>query len=90
MDVRNAKEVYYMTRFFSSWHSATTFYSVERVARLLKVKPETVLSYIRSGKLNAEKIGNTYKISSEDLLDFLEMILKGAALRTERRCKSVV
>ncbi len=88
MDVQNAKDLYHMARFFSSWYSSTPCYSVEKVARLLKVKPETVASYIVSGKLNAEKLGNTYKIPLEDLLDFLEIQIRGLELRRERRCQS--
>ncbi len=45
--------------------------SVEQVARELKVNPETVRGWIRSGELVAIDLGG-YRIKRSDLNDFLE------------------
>jgi excisionase family DNA binding protein len=42
-------------------------YSVEQVAALLGLHVRTVRSYIRSGQLNAVRIGKQYRISRSDL-----------------------
>ncbi|MFC7340572.1 helix-turn-helix domain-containing protein [Saccharopolyspora griseoalba] len=42
-------------------------YSVEQVAALLGLHVRTVRSYIRSGRLNAVRIGKQYRISRADL-----------------------
>ncbi|RRO15769.1 DNA-binding protein [Saccharopolyspora rhizosphaerae] len=42
-------------------------YSVEQVAALLGLHVRTVRSYIRSGRLNAVRIGKQYRISRSDL-----------------------
>lgn len=45
--------------------------SVEDVANELKVNPETVRVWIRSGELVALSIGRGYRISRTDLDDFI-------------------
>ena len=47
------------------------FLTVEQVARELKVNPETVRGWIRSGELVAIDLGG-YRIARSDLNDFLE------------------
>ncbi|SFS55643.1 DNA binding domain-containing protein, excisionase family [Saccharopolyspora flava] len=42
-------------------------YSVEQVAALLGLHVRTVRSYIRSGRLNAVRIGKQYRIAKSDL-----------------------
>ena len=44
----------------------------EQVAEILKVRKDTVYSWIRAGKLPAAKLGNRYRISEEDLQAFVE------------------
>ncbi len=48
------------------------FYTVEQVADLLKVHWQTVLNYIKSGKLKAVKLGKGYRISKEAIDDFIK------------------
>ncbi len=48
-----------------------SFYTVEQVAALLQVHWQTVLNYIKSGKLKALKLGKGYRVSKENLKQFL-------------------
>lgn len=45
--------------------------TVKEVSLYLKLNPLTVYEYIRSGKLQAVKLGRYYRISEEDLTVFL-------------------
>ncbi|MBB5393814.1 MULTISPECIES: helix-turn-helix domain-containing protein [unclassified Herbaspirillum] len=45
-------------------------YTVEEVARQLKLHVKTVLRHIKEGRLRASKIGKSYRISGPDLNDF--------------------
>lgn len=47
------------------------FLTVEQVAKLLKVHWQTILNYIKSGKLMALKLGKGYRISRENLEKFI-------------------
>lgn len=49
------------------------FYTVEQVAELLKVHWQTVLNYIKNGKLKAVKLGKGYRISKEALQEFIKI-----------------
>ncbi|MCL5439038.1 MAG: helix-turn-helix domain-containing protein [Patescibacteria group bacterium] len=44
----------------------------KEVAELLKLNILTVYAYIRKGKLNAIRFGRSYRISNEDLNEFIE------------------
>ena len=46
--------------------------TVAQVADRLQVNAETVRVWIRSGELEAVDIGNEYRISPDDLRDFLQ------------------
>jgi excisionase family DNA binding protein len=46
--------------------------TVEEVAGKLQVHWQTILSYIKSGKLRAVKLGRGYRIDPEDLSSFIE------------------
>jgi len=46
-------------------------YTVEDVAKILKVQNRTVRDYIRGGKLKAVKLGRAYRVREEDLKAFL-------------------
>lgn len=48
------------------------FFTVEEVARMLKLHWQTVLTYIKTGKLHAVKMGKGYRITKEDLDKFIE------------------
>jgi len=48
--------------------------TVEQVSSILQVHWQTVLTYIKSGKLRAAKLGRGYRVTQEDLEDFVESI----------------
>lgn len=48
------------------------FLTVEQVSELLQVHWQTVLNYIKSGKIKAIKLGKGYRISKEDLNQFIK------------------
>lgn len=48
------------------------FYTVKQVAELLKVHWQTVLNYIKNGKLKAVKLGKGYRISKGALDEFIK------------------
>lgn len=47
---------------------SNTFFTVSQVAELLQVHWQTVLNYIKSGRLEAVRLGKGYRIS-QDALD---------------------
>jgi len=49
-----------------------TFYTVDQIAEMLKVHWQTVLNYIKSGKLEALKLGKGYRISQRALNRFIK------------------
>lgn len=49
-----------------------SFYTVEQVAELLQVHWQTVLNYIKNGKLKALRLGKGYRITKEDLDKFIK------------------
>lgn len=51
---------------------SNSFYTVEQVAELLQVHWQTVLNYIKGGKLEAMKLGRGYRISKESLDRFIK------------------
>ena len=46
-------------------------YTVDEVADILQVTRRTVYNYIKEGKLNAKKIGKSWRITSKDIEDLL-------------------
>lgn len=48
------------------------YYSIEEVAKMLKVAYLTVYRWIQSGKLEAVKAGKQYRIKKEKLNNFLK------------------
>ncbi len=48
------------------------FLTVEEVSQKLQVHWQTILTYIKSGKLRAVKLGRGYRIDPEDFRDFIE------------------
>ena len=49
-----------------------SFMTVEQVAELLQVHWQTVLNYIKSGKLEAVRLGKGYRISDSALNKFIQ------------------
>lgn len=48
------------------------YYSIEEVAKMLKVAYLTVYRWVQSGKLKAYKAGKQYRIKKEDLDMFID------------------
>ena len=46
--------------------------TVKETADVLKLNVLTVYDYIRSGRLNAVKLGRYYRVTHKDLIDFIE------------------
>ena len=51
------------------------FYTVDELASILKVDPETVRRFIWNKKLKAFKVGGSWRISKEELKKYLEEVL---------------
>jgi excisionase family DNA binding protein len=49
---------------------SNSFYTVLQVSELLQVHWQTVLNYIKNGKLEAVKLGKGYRISKEAIDQF--------------------
>lgn len=49
----------------------TTAYSTKEAAEMLDKKPRDVWSYIKSGKLKAQKVGRTWYITEKTLTEFV-------------------
>jgi len=61
--------------------NTNNFYTVEEVASLLKVHPNTVRGWIRQGKLNAIKINTLTRIRKADLEIFMKPFKEGPAIK---------
>jgi excisionase family DNA binding protein len=51
--------------------------TTEQVSEILQILPKTVREYIRDGKLPASKFGKVWRVSEEDLEQFIERQRKG-------------
>lgn len=49
-----------------------TAYTVQEVAKILKLSSQTVRSYINKGRIKAQKIGTAYYIAEENLQSFIK------------------
>jgi excisionase family DNA binding protein len=58
--------------------------TVEEVASELRVHPETVRSWIRTGELDAVDIGREYRIYRADLDDFIQRRRTGKKRKKEK------
>ena len=50
-----------------------TVYTVEQVAEILQVHWQTVLNYIKNGKIKAVRLGKGYRIQAEELNKFIKI-----------------
>ena len=50
------------------------FYLVEELAERLRVSKMTIYRYIKSGKVNAHKIGKEFRIGKEEFNKFLNAV----------------
>lgn len=57
-----------------------TFYAIPEVAEKLKIKEELVRELIRRGELHAYRIGKAYRITDDDIDDYL----RSCSTRAER------
>lgn len=48
------------------------YYSVDQIAEMIEMHPKTIQRYIREGKLKAQKIGKSWRVSGHDLSTFVE------------------
>lgn len=48
------------------------FYTLQEISELLRVSMTTIYRYVESGKLGAVKIGNSYRVTDEDLRKFID------------------
>jgi excisionase family DNA binding protein len=48
------------------------YYTVDEIAGLLKIHPKTIQRYIREGRLKANKVGKSWRVSGHDLSTFTE------------------
>ena len=46
-------------------------YTTQQVADILQLKPKTIREYIKQGKIRAYKIGRSWRITEEDLKEFI-------------------
>jgi len=51
---------------------APTFYTTEEVAEMLKVHQKTIRAMIKSKRLQAVKVGQEYRITDEQIRDYIE------------------
>lgn len=47
------------------------FFTTEQVASMLQVHPFTILKFIKQGKLKGIKLGRVYRITENDVREFL-------------------
>ena len=47
-------------------------YTVEEVAELLKIKPETVRIMLRDNELNGFKAGKAWRVTEDDLKKYIQ------------------
>lgn len=66
------------------------YYTVEEIATLLHIHPKTIQRYIREGKLNATKIGKSWRVTGHDLSSFAEGNMKQTATENTDPTISVV
>ena len=48
-----------------------TVYTLKEVAEILKVSRQTIYNYLKAGRLKATKIGKEYRVTKEDLEEFI-------------------
>ena len=51
--------------------SDITLYTLKEVAEILKVSRQTIYNYLKAGRLRATKFGKEYRVTREDLEQFV-------------------
>lgn len=49
-----------------------SYYTVDQIAEMLDMHPKTIQRYIREGKLKANKVGRSWRVTGHDLSIFVE------------------
>lgn len=52
----------------------TKIYTIEEVVEILKVTRRTVYNYLKEGKLNAVKLGRSWRVTEEELNRFINSL----------------
>ncbi|MGI5876811.1 MAG: helix-turn-helix domain-containing protein [Dethiobacteria bacterium] len=84
MDRYKAEKLYHMIHYFAKWY-VPAYYTVPEVARLLRVTPESVTNYIIAGEMKAEKVGGNYRVTVDNLKNFLKLKSGKKLSKTKRR-----
>lgn len=50
-----------------------TVYTLKEVADILKVSRQTIYNYLKAGRLRATKFGKEYRVTKEDLEEFIRL-----------------
>jgi excisionase family DNA binding protein len=50
----------------------TKIYTIEEVVEILKVTRRSVYNYLKDGKLNAVKLGRSWRVTEEELDRFIK------------------
>jgi len=58
------------------------YYTVDQIAKILRIHPKTIQRYIREGKLRAAKIGKSWRVGGHDLSLFVESAEKEINLKS--------
>ncbi len=65
-----------------------TLYTPEEVARKVKVERQTVYHWLSSGRLRGLRVGSTWRITEEDLLQFMTRHSRGKASGAQEKPKT--
>ena len=49
------------------------FYTIQETAQVLQVTPQTIRSYIKQGRLKAQRIGKPILVTENNLKEFLQV-----------------
>jgi len=64
--------VYTQKKCIEEYRMNVKFYTIEEVADILRVNPATVRKLIDTGELKATRVGRQYRISQEQLDDYIQ------------------
>jgi putative molybdopterin biosynthesis protein len=48
-------------------------YTLQEVANIIRVSRQTIYNYVTAGRLKATKYGKEYRVTEEDLQEFIKM-----------------
>ena len=65
-----------------------TVYTLDEVSEILKITKRTIYTYVQSGHLKASRIGRYWRVSEEQLQEFLDAgvpVLDGNRAKTKNK-----